>query len=173
MNSDPALDLSTARPAAHRRPDQGETVSANGVRYTFTLGGADTAGAYELMEVTVSPGLGPPTHMHAGYEESFTVLDGELTLQCGGEMIHATVGSCVNIPRGAVHAFKNTGSAPARILTLMVPAGLEAYFRAAAHPVADGPGVPLAPTPEDGQRLLALGAAYGIEFVGPHPNPVA
>jgi mannose-6-phosphate isomerase-like protein (cupin superfamily) len=108
MATNGASSSTSSRSAVCRHPDQGETVSANGIRYTFTLSGADTANAYELMQVAVLPGLGPPAHMHSDYEESFTVLEGELMLYCEDQTIHATVSACVNIPRGAVHRFKNT-----------------------------------------------------------------
>jgi len=64
------------------------------------------------------------------------------------------------VPRGAVHAFKNVGSEPARLRYTFTPAGdTEAMFRAFFDAAKTGE---LAPG-----RMAEIAAQYDQEFVGP------
>ena len=56
-----------------------------GKRYYFDVGigsirltGADTGGAYCLLDVALAPGMGVPRHMHTREDEVYFVLEGEL-----------------------------------------------------------------------------------------------
>ena len=42
------------------------------------LAGADTGGAYCLLEVSLAPGIGVPRHTHTREDESYYVTHGEL-----------------------------------------------------------------------------------------------
>jgi len=44
------------------------------------LSGADTGGAYCLLEVSAAPGVSVPRHTHTREDESYHVLSGELGL---------------------------------------------------------------------------------------------
>ena len=66
--------------------------------------------------------------MHDRDDECFYVLDGVLSVRCGGEAFDAAAGSFVFLPRGRPHRFWATGAA-ARLLLIAVPGGIEAYFR--------------------------------------------
>jgi hypothetical protein len=59
----------------------------------------------------------------------------------------------------------NVGQTPARFLTLLVPAGAEAFFRRFGVPGTD-PAAPPPVTDKDIQRLLAAAPDYGIEILG-------
>src|SRR3954462_4988662 len=48
-----------------------------GGTYTILLTGTDTAGRFCLIDMHVPPGGGPPLHRH-DFEETFTVLEGEI-----------------------------------------------------------------------------------------------
>ena len=48
-----------------------------GDTYTILLSGKDTAGRYCLIDMHIPPGGGPPPHRH-DFEESFTLLEGEI-----------------------------------------------------------------------------------------------
>jgi|GEM_PF-503872 len=143
---------------------EGATVSMTNEKYTFIATGKDTGGAYSLMEVVIGTNSGPPMHTHPKIEESFEVLEGNLTFKSDGKTIQASPGTYVNIPRGSVHAFHNDGDTPAKIRTLVVPAGIEDYFKEVGHRV-DRFADPIATTPEDLKKLVSLGPKYGIEFV--------
>ena len=88
----------------------------------------ETGGALSLMENRVAPGFpGPPLHHH-DFDETFYVLEGELTFQVVNELVTAGPGDVVFAPRGVAHTFANRGDAPARILLVCTPAGFERYF---------------------------------------------
>ena len=55
----------------------------------------------------------------------------------GYESLTAGAGAYVKAPRGVRHAFKNVGAAPARVLLLVTPAGLEKFFEEIGQPVGE------------------------------------
>ena len=60
-----------------RSSNQGRTVAVVGDVYRFLATGEDTNGRYALCEAIVTPGGGPPPHVHSREEEGFYVLEGE------------------------------------------------------------------------------------------------
>jgi quercetin dioxygenase-like cupin family protein len=91
---------------------------------------------------------GPPLHQHE-FDETFYVLDGELTFQLGDELFTAGPGALALAPGGVAHTLANLSDAPARYLLLCTPAGFEGYFARLAAEAAgeDPPSWALAPTP--------------------------
>ena len=62
------------------QPDSDQKISHIGVvgdTYTILLTDKDTAGRFCLIDMHVPPGGGPPPHRH-DFEETFTLLEGEL-----------------------------------------------------------------------------------------------
>jgi mannose-6-phosphate isomerase-like protein (cupin superfamily) len=122
---------------------------------TFKASGEDTGGAYSLTDSVVPPGGGPPPHIHHREDEAFRVLEGELEVLVGDNKFKAGVGSFVHLPKGVLHSYQNVGTGPARLLTLMVPTGLERFVEEVGNP-----GTELSsPRPfEEGEfdKLLAL-----------------
>src|SRR3954452_1134961 len=86
-----------------------------GDTYTILLTGKDTAGRYCLIDMHVAPGGGPPPHRH-DFEESFTVLAGEIEVTFRGVASTVRAGQVINIPANAPHQFKNKSEQPARML---------------------------------------------------------
>ena len=130
MNATPLPPDDLARPLKIARPDTDETlphVSLVGDTYTTLLSGADTAGRYCLIDMHIPPGGGPPPHRHA-FEESFTVLEGEIEATFRGEKITVHPGQTIGIPANAPHSFTNTSGAAARLLCICAPAGQEEFF---------------------------------------------
>jgi mannose-6-phosphate isomerase-like protein (cupin superfamily) len=84
-----------------------------------------TGGAISVFETSI--GGGPPMHVHEHEDECFYVLDGAISVRCGGDAYDAGPGSFVFLPRGRPHRFWSAGQ-PARLLLIAVPAGIEAYF---------------------------------------------
>jgi quercetin dioxygenase-like cupin family protein len=146
---------------------EGPTFSAVGDVYRLLATGAQTGGVYTLCESRVLPGGGPPPHIHHREDESFFVLEGEITFTVNGRKIVAGPGSFLQGPRGIPHAFKNETQSLARMLICVMPSGFETFIAEFAHPVAafDSPPVPV--TPADIQKLLAVAPKYGIEILPP------
>jgi mannose-6-phosphate isomerase-like protein (cupin superfamily) len=84
-----------------------------------------TGGTLSVFETTIA--AGPPLHVHDHEDECFYVLDGELSVRCGDDILHAPAGSFVFLPRGRPHRFWATDR-PARLLLITVPGGIEDYF---------------------------------------------
>ena len=150
-------------------PGEGPVFSAVGDVYRMLATGEQTGGAYVLSEARVPPGGGPPPHIHHREDEAFFMLEGEITFQLGEKKVVARAGTFIQGPRGIPHAFKNEGSAPARMMILVTPPGFENFMAEIGQPLPsfDSPPLPVAPT--DIQRLLAVAPKYGIEILPP-PN---
>jgi len=124
-------------------------------RITVLLRSEETAGVLALVETRAPAGSpGPRLHRHE-FDETFYVLEGELTFQLVDELVTAGPGEVVFAPRGVPHTFANPRDEPAHTLVVVTPAGFEAYFEALAAAIADRGGFP--PVGE----LVALGIAHG------------
>jgi quercetin dioxygenase-like cupin family protein len=87
-----------------------------------------TQDALSLVELAVPAGWdGPPLHHH-GFDETFYVLDGEVTFQLGEELVTRGPGEVVFAPRDAVHTLANLSDGPARYLLICTPGGFERRF---------------------------------------------
>jgi quercetin dioxygenase-like cupin family protein len=150
------------------KPREGRTIAVVGDVYRFLAVGEDTNGKYALWEALVPPGGGPPPHVHSREEEGFYVLEGEVTLQVGGERLVAGAGTFANMPVGTLHSFRNEGNRPARMLISVAPAGLEQMFIEVGQPVAEGATTAAPTTKEEIEKLLAVAPRYGIEIRSPH-----
>jgi quercetin dioxygenase-like cupin family protein len=138
---------------------QGKTIQGPaGGPLTFKARGEQTGGALTVFENVIAPGDGPPLHTHAGEDESWYVLEGELRFRLGDEVADAPAGSFVFVPRGTAHCFQNVGDGPARIMVLFTPSGMERFFdRFATLPAG----------PVDPGAFRSIGAEVGMEVVGP------
>jgi len=138
--------------------------------YTILLSGDDTDGRYCLIDMHVPQGGGPPPHRH-DFEESFTVLEGEIEATFRGKKSIIRAGESVNIPANAPHFFTNASQQPARLLCICSPAGQEEFFLAVGIPVT-GRTIP-APKPSPAaqaatmKKILALLPKYRTEMVKP------
>jgi uncharacterized cupin superfamily protein len=81
-----------------------------------------------MWEAIVPPGGGSPPHVHSREEESFYILEGEITFQIGDDRVVATVGTFANVPVGTPHSFKNESDQTAKMIISIAPAGLEKCF---------------------------------------------
>lgn len=106
-----------------------------GDTYTILLGGKDTAGRFCLVDMHVPPGGGPPPHRH-DFEETFSILEGELQATFRGTKRVVRAGETVHIPANAPHQFHNSSSEPVRMLCICSPAGQEDFFLELGVPVA-------------------------------------
>jgi quercetin dioxygenase-like cupin family protein len=89
-----------------------------------------TQDALSLVEVTVPAGWdGPPLHHH-GFDETFYVLDGELTFQLEDDVVTRGTGELMFAPRDAVHTLANLSDGSARYLLVCTPGGFERRFDA-------------------------------------------
>jgi quercetin dioxygenase-like cupin family protein len=112
------------------RPDSDNGLPHIGVvgdTYTILLTGEDTAGRFCLIDMHVPSGGGPPPHRH-DFEETFTLLEGEIVATFRGTQQTLRAGETLHIPANAPHQFHNASSLPARLLCTCAPAGQENFF---------------------------------------------
>jgi mannose-6-phosphate isomerase-like protein (cupin superfamily) len=102
------------------------------------------------MDNTVSADFpGPPLHHH-DFDETFYVLEGELTFQLKDEVFTRKAGQLAFAPRNVPHTFANKSGAEARTLIVCTSAGFERYFErmAAERAGVEPPASALEPYPE-------------------------
>lgn len=117
-------------------PKQGETLWVMGDQVTFKTD-ADHDGM-TIFESVITPGGGPPPHVHKQQEEAHYVLEGTFSFLNGTEWIKAPAGSFILIPRGVRHAFRNVGATNGRLLSSNnLPGKHEAWFRHVGVPITD------------------------------------
>lgn len=143
-------------------------ISLVGDTYAVLLSGEDTAGRFCLIDMHVPAGGGPPPHRH-DFEETFTVLAGEVEMHFRGHKTMLRSGETAHIPANAPHQFRNTGIEPARLLCICSPAGQEEFFRTLGTPVPNRTSPSAKPTPEslEATKALAerLAPKYRTEFL--------
>jgi quercetin dioxygenase-like cupin family protein len=131
---------------------------------------AATGGRLAIAETRAPRGPASPLHVHHRDAEFWYVLDGELAVWVGGELIGAPEGALVYGPPDVPHTFAVT-SDQARFLVLNQPTGFEDFLHDGSEP-ATALTLPTAGGPvPDPARLAAVAAEYGIEILGPPGLP--
>lgn len=141
-----------------------------GDTYTVLLGGNETAGRFCLIDMFVPPGGGPPPHRH-DFEETFTLLEGELEATFRGEKQRVRAGETIHIPANAPHQFRNVSDTAARMFCICSPAGQEEFFKEIGVPVATRttppPKLDGAAQEELMKKAVALAPKYRTELLEP------
>ena len=163
MNSIPPDDLQRHLTVAASDTPQQPHIGLVGDTYTILLTGKDTAGRYCLIDMHVPPGGGPPPHRH-DFEESFTVLEGEIEATFRGDSSVVRAGQVIHIPANAPHQFRNQSEKPARLLCLCSPAGQEEFFRELGVPVATRTTPPPELDPSAQAALKAKSEALALPY---------
>jgi quercetin dioxygenase-like cupin family protein len=133
----PSDDLTrTLKLAAPEKEDGRQLhIGLVGDTYTITVSGQDTNDRFCVIDMHVPPGGGPGPHRH-DFEETFIVLDGEIEVTFRGKTSVVRGGDTANIPSNAPHRFHNASSAPARLICICSPAGMDRFFQEVGVPVA-------------------------------------
>jgi quercetin dioxygenase-like cupin family protein len=122
------------------------------------ISGQTAGGAFSVVEHPIDPlSLAAPYHTHSREDEYSIVLEGEVGFALDGDVIVGRPGDTIFKPRNVRHSFWNPGSAPARILEIISPAGFEKYFFEVGEVFA-------APGPLDTAALGAIAAKYGLKM---------
>jgi quercetin dioxygenase-like cupin family protein len=131
--------------------------------------GKDTGGRFSMMYELLPKGSGPGPHKHTWSDETFYILDGEITFLVGDEIKTGRTGDFLMVPRNTRHAFR-VDSETARFLNGYTPASLEAALVEFATPATErvlppkGASATIKMTPELLQR-------YGMDML-PGPDPL-
>ena len=134
----------------------GRQIPAIGLGITMKTDGKSTHDAYSLFEYAIpAETSGPPPHLHTREDESFLCIAGRLDVYLGGQDFVLEHGDYLFLPRDVVHTFRNSGAEEARVISVVSPAGLEAYYQALAD---------LPPGPKDISVIRGIMADFGIEL---------
>ena len=147
-------------------PGEGEAIWFLQTLMTVKASGAESGGAFSLIEAHYPPAFSPPLHLHHNEDESFYVLAGEVVFTCGDRTWTAGPGAFAVLPRGVRHGFVISGSAPAKMLQMSSAPGLERFFRDAGAPATDRM-LPPAGIEADGAALRSAAERYGVELLAP------
>jgi mannose-6-phosphate isomerase-like protein (cupin superfamily) len=135
---------------------EGTQIPAIGLGITMKTNGESTHQAYSLFEYAI-PAVtsGPPPHLHTREDESFVCLSGRLDVSLGEKEYVIEPGDYLFLPRNVVHTFRNSADVESRVISVVSPAGLEAYYQALAE---------LPPGPKDLAVMQKIMAEFGIEL---------
>jgi len=139
---------------------------------TCKVSSEQTGGAYSLFEVVSQPQGGPSPHIQHREDECFYVLEGEFEFLNNGCVFGMRPGSLVYVPRGNLHAYKNVGDKPGRMLVSQTPGGAhERFFEEVGKKAVDGEaGSHFFENRPDVASIAATAAKYGIEIPVPIPE---
>lgn len=150
---------------------EGQSFYFSGTLMTLKLGSAETNGQFSLIEQVLPPQFATPLHLHRNEDETMYILEGSFTFFVGEDVIRATPGAVVYLPRDVPHAFRVEGTTPARLLQLATPAGIEQGFIDMGEPAtALVLPPPHNPTPKELGRMMAVSTKYHVEQLGPPPE---
>lgn len=159
-------------------PGQGRKLITKAQEVTFKVTGANDAFA-SCFEVLVPPGFDVGAHTHVRAKEFFYVLQGELDLCAfepvkrleegwqdwesadGDRVVRAGAGSCMFVPAGCPHAFRNPTDQPVRMLFQSYPPpDHERYFEELCEIFGNGSAV-------DSGAVQRLRDRYDINQITP------
>ena len=131
---------------------------------TIRISGADTGGAFTVIELRVPPGTTGPPHIHHNEHQTDHIVEGELVYTVGEETIVADAGTIVHCPKDVPHTFSNESETEALVYDWLHPAGFDEFVREAAEPLTD----PSDPPEMDMEKIMAIAPEYGVEFLAPN-----
>ncbi|GAB3705993.1 hypothetical protein GCM10027592_39060 [Spirosoma flavus] len=128
--------------------------------------GEQTDGRYAQLEMTLQPGIEPPTHTHTREDETYYMLDGSVQFTIGDHVFTAKPGDYVLMPKNIPHSFKVL-TPTAKVVLTIAPAGFEQFF---IHPSLAKPAYMLMlppapqgpPSPERITALKSVGEELGV-----------
>lgn len=123
-------------PGADMYPVSGDVIvnPFAGERILFRKAGIETNGAYSEREMTLQPhGAVPQPHIHALYDENFTVLRGRLTIVVAGAAHEFGPGQSLTIPRGVPHQPFNNSDEEVVTINRVTPAEKHDLMLAQVH----------------------------------------
>lgn len=130
---------------------------------TIKLSSEESGGAITVYESQRPAGDtgGPGEHYHHDCHELFYVLEGEWLFQIAGQRYRAPQGTFIFVPNGTPHVFRNVGERTGRLLTSILPGGLERYFEELSQQPKGG---------LDPRANAEISGRHGMTVVGP-PGP--
>ncbi|PGZ90663.1 quercetin 2,3-dioxygenase [Bacillus sp. AFS029533] len=131
---------------------------------SILVSGEDTNGAFCVLHCNGKKDGGPPLHVHELEDETFYVLEGEITFFIGDQTILAKAGDYVFAPRGIPHTFK-VCSEETQFIVTAYPSGFDQFVKELSEPFYKGfkkPEDP--PSAKKIQKLIEVSKKYKISY---------
>jgi mannose-6-phosphate isomerase-like protein (cupin superfamily) len=125
----------------------------------------DTGGLLSIIEITEPPNAVAPLQVHHREDESFWILEGDVTFEVGDTTIAATAGDFAFGPRGIPHRY-TVGDAGCRMLFIMTPGGFEQLIRDMSVPARRRTLPPPSEEEPDWGHVAVVAKANGCELLG-------
>lgn len=155
------------------RPGDGQHLHFLNHLATIKVAAGSSTSGMNAVEFTAPRGFGPPLHIHREEDELMYVLDGDVRVDLGETSQVVSAGGVVSLPHGIPHVFQVL-SETARMLTVAAGRSTAPSFDRFVAELGDpiDPQDLPAPIAIDPGRVGAIGAAHGIEILGPPPAPL-
>ncbi|HXM27687.1 MAG TPA: cupin domain-containing protein [Chthoniobacterales bacterium] len=114
-----------------------------------------TKEAYRIIEHRGAANAAPPLHLHRNEDEIFEILEGQIRFCLDGDIIEASPGTTVAVPRNMPHTWADVGGIPSRMIVTFVPGGFDRFFQA------------MESIPHTDPRAPILGEEHGCIYLGP------
>ena len=137
--------------------EEGQFLQSLGALVIVKATSEQTAGVFNLFEVSCPPDYAIPLHIHYAEDVAVYILEGTLIIFWGEEKRTAVAGAYFFQPRGIPHGFRVEGETPAQLLYMTFPAGFDRFVAELELFVPDCEPVTAA-------------ARYQIEILGPLPQ---
>ena len=137
--------------------EEGQFLQSLGALVSIKATSEQTGGVFNLFDVSCPPGYATSLHIHYAEDVAVYVLEGVLTFFWGGGKREAVARSYFYQPRGTPHGFRVEGAAPARLLYVAIPAGLDRFVMEEES------------LSSESESVTAV-AQYKIEILGPLPE---
>lgn len=128
-----------------------------GTRIRILVPGAETSGAFCVMEGRSPAGNATPRHFHRRETETLHLPEGAITAVVDWRPVEALAGDTVVLPPNVPHQLI-TGRRDTRTLLFCTPAGFDEFVRAV------GTETPVAADPVAMARVIAVAAEFGINI---------
>ena len=139
------------------QPNDGSRFTVMGAAMTYKVTADDTGGAYSLAIETTPADGSFPLHVHHREDEAMYILEGKYEIQCGDQVILATPGVFVFLPRDTPNRYQNIGDTPGKFLYITSPGGFEKL-------IAETSALMTGKQADMGQ-VQAAAERHGVEFV--------
>ena len=124
-----------------------------------------TGGRWAMVDFTANPGMQTILHRHRKTDETFFVIEGELTMSVDGKILTLHPADLALVPKMTPHAFANLSGKPVRFLGTFTPTGFEKFFALVAEEAKQHK----LGTPEFQSAMEKINKQVDLEPLGPPP----
>jgi quercetin dioxygenase-like cupin family protein len=133
--------------------------------YEVKASSDETGGELTAMEMTIPEGAGPPPHTHPGGEAVY-VIEGRVRYHIADKTYEGGPGAFFYVPQGVWENFE-PAEGTVRVLVMYTPGGMDKFFNEVGEPAQKRELPPASATPPDVDRLISVGAKYGVAMRRP------